>query len=65
MTTSLGCHLQGGQSSLKEPAGAIGVTAGRDEHVNDLPVLVVRAVDIPPDPVDLDVGFIDEPPATR
>ena len=34
----------------------------RDEDIDDLAVLVDGAVDVPPDPVDLDVGLVDEPP---
>jgi hypothetical protein len=38
----------------EEPAGSRGVLAGREQHVNDLTVLVDGAVDVAPDPVDLD-----------
>jgi hypothetical protein len=51
-----GRHLQHRERLLEEPPGRLGVAAGREEHVDDLPVLVDRAVDVPPDPVDLDVG---------
>jgi hypothetical protein len=37
----------------------------RHEHVDDLPVLVERTVQIDPSPGDLDVGLVDEPPITR
>src|SRR6266511_707311 len=57
-----------GGDELIEHAGVdrsrVGVPASRDQHVDDLPVLVDRAVDVAPHTVDLDIGLIDEPPVT-
>ena len=58
-------HVQHGQGSLEEPAGAVAVTPGGTEHVDDLPALVEGPVDVAPDTVDLDIGLIDNPPVTR
>jgi hypothetical protein len=41
------------------------VTAFGDQAVDDLAVLVDRAVEIGPAAGDLDVGLVDEPPVTR
>jgi hypothetical protein len=57
--------IKGGQCPLEEPTGSLGVAAGRNQHVDDLPVLVDRPVHVPPDPVDLHVGLVDEPPVAR
>jgi hypothetical protein len=46
----------------EEPPGRVSVPAGRDQHVDDLPVLVDRPVHVPPDSVDFDVGLVDVPP---
>jgi hypothetical protein len=48
----------------EEPPGAVGVAAGRDQHADDLPVLVYRAVYVAPHTVDLDIRLIHEPPVT-
>jgi hypothetical protein len=64
VTTSLGVTLQMVKARWKKPAGAVGVAAGGDEHVDDLPVLVDGAVDVAPDTVDLDLRLIHEPPIT-
>jgi hypothetical protein len=57
-------HLQRGQRLAEEPAGSVGIPADRHQHVDDLAVLVDRAVDVSPDAVDLDLGLIHEPPVT-
>jgi hypothetical protein len=44
-----------------EPASGYQVPLLRDQHVNDLPILVDGPVQIHPAPGYLDVGFIDEP----
>lgn len=53
-----------GRRSAKAPPGCGGVPAGRDEPVDDLPMLVDRPVRVPPDAAGLDVGLIGEPPVT-
>jgi hypothetical protein len=58
------CDLQRGQGSAEEPAGGVGVPTCRHEHVDDLPVLVDRPVDVAPHAVDFHVGFVDEPAVT-
>jgi hypothetical protein len=50
--------------SPEEPPGGVGVPTGRHEHVDGLPVLIDRPIDIPPHAVDLDICFIDEPAVT-
>jgi hypothetical protein len=55
------------QSLGEEPPGGRQVPLLRDQHVDDLPVLVYRPIQIDPPPGDLDIGFIDigfidEPP---
>jgi hypothetical protein len=37
-------------------------SAPRDKHIDDLPVLVDRSVEVGPAAGDLDVGLVDEPP---
>jgi hypothetical protein len=58
------CHRQHGQRSPEEPASGVRVPADRNQHVDDLPVLVDGPVHVPPDTVDLHVRLIDEPPVT-
>jgi hypothetical protein len=58
-------HLECAQRSGEEPAGRRSVPAGRDQHVDNLAVLINRPVDVAPEAVDLHVGLIDEPPAAR
>src|SRR5262249_42255261 len=48
----------------ERPCGA-GVAALADQYVDDLTVLIDRAVQVGPPARDLDVRFIDEPPITR
>src|SRR6266516_7899862 len=55
-------HPQHGQRPPQEPAGSLRVPTGRDQHVDDLPVLVNRPIDVSPPAVDLDVRLVDEPP---
>ena len=38
------------------------VSSLRDVHVDHLPMLVDRPVDVGPDPADLDLGLVDKPP---
>jgi hypothetical protein len=45
--------LQRVQRSGEEPARRCGVSTGRDQHVDDLAVLVDRSVDVAPHAVDL------------
>ncbi len=56
-----GRALPRGQRRTEEPPGGVGVPTRRDEHVDDLTVLVHCPVDVPPDAVDLDVGLVHEP----
>jgi hypothetical protein len=53
-----------GQRAGEESACGGGVPLLGQHHVDDLPVLVHCAVEVPPPPGDLDVGLIDEPPIT-
>jgi hypothetical protein len=55
--------------AVREGAGeerprSTGIAALRDKDVNDLPVLIDRAVEVGPAASDLRVGLIDEPPVT-
>ena len=52
------------EGAREEPAGGCQIPLFRDQHVDDLPVLVDGPVQIDPAPGDLDVGFVDEPPIT-
>jgi len=54
--------LQHRECPGEEPAGRSGVTVGRDQHVDDLPVLINRPIDVPPPAADLHVRLVDEPP---
>ena len=49
------------QHQLEELGGSCDVASFRDEHVDDLAVLVDSAVHVPPHTGHLHVGFIDEP----
>ena len=51
-----------GQRSGEEPPRGGDVPTLRHIHVDDLAVLVDRPVDVGPDPGDLDIGLVDEPP---
>src|SRR5829696_10034241 len=46
---------------LKEPPGSRGISPSGDEHVDDLPELVDRAVDVAPLPGDLHVRLVHRP----
>jgi hypothetical protein len=59
------CHLQRSESSLEEPARRGRIPAGRDQHVDDLPVLVDGPVDVAPDTVYPDICFVHVPPVAR
>src|SRR5680860_399491 len=50
------------QGSGEEPTRGGDVSALRHVHVDHLAMLVDRPVDVGPDPGDLDVGLVDEPP---
>ena len=50
-----------GQGSGEEHARRGDVSALRHVHVDHLPVLVHGPIHVPPDPADLDIGFVDEP----
>jgi hypothetical protein len=50
-----------GKGAGEEPACRGGVPLLRQQHVDDLPELVHRPVQIPPPASDLDIGLIDEP----
>ena len=49
----------------EEPARRGGIALRRGEHVDDLPELVHRPVQVTPPACHLHVGLIDEPPITR
>ena len=49
------------QGAGEESAGRRYVPLRGDQHVDDLPELVDRPVQINPPPGDLDVGFVNEP----
>jgi uncharacterized membrane protein YgcG len=51
----------GHPGALEEPAGRLGVPACRRVHVDDLPVLVDRPVQVDPPARDLDVGLVHVP----
>ncbi len=52
------------EGAREEPAGGCQIPLFRDQHVDDLPVLVDGPVQIDPSPGDFDVSFVDEPPIT-
>ena len=53
------------QGAGEECPSSLGIAALRDEDVDDLAVLVDRAVKVEPAAGDLDVGLIDEPAIAR
>jgi hypothetical protein len=53
------------ESMGEEPASGDQIPFLSDQHVNDLPKLVNRTVQIDPLPGDLDIRFIDEPAIAR
>ena len=46
----------------EELTRSTGIAAFGDQDVDDLPMLVYRAVEVGPAAGDLEVGFVDEPP---
>ena len=52
------------QRAGEERSGSAGITAFEDQDVDDLAVLVDRAVEVRPAAGDLHVGLIHEPPIT-
>ncbi len=54
-----------GQGRGEEPSGRGDIPAGETKNVDDLAVLVYRPVHVPPHPIDLDVGLVDEPRVTH
>jgi hypothetical protein len=56
------CQRQHRQGTVGEAAGAIGVAAGRNEHVNDLASLIDSPVHVAPDTINLQVRFVKQPP---
>jgi len=57
----LGRDRAGAQRAGGEAPGGAPVTPGRQRHIDDLPVLVNRPVEIGPMPGDLDIGLTGEP----
>src|ERR687894_2600812 len=61
----VGAHLAWARAVLKssgeEPAGGRPVPVLRHQHINDLPELVDRPVEVDPLSGNLDIRFIDEP----
>ena len=61
----VGAHLAWARAVLKssgeEPAGGRPVPLLRHQHINDLPKLVDRPVEVDPPAGNLDICFIDEP----
>ena len=55
----------GGQRLAEESAGGCQIPLLGDQHVDDMPELVDRAVQVDRPPSDLDVGFVDEPAISR
>ena len=59
-------HLHGrvlvAESAFEEPAGRRGVPLFGQQHVDDLPELVDRPIQVPPPASDLHIGLIHEPP---
>ena len=49
------------QRAGEEPAGGRQIPLLRDQHVDDLPELIDRTVEVDPPTGDLDIGFIGEP----
>jgi hypothetical protein len=61
VTTSLGITLRAPSARAKNRRAAA-ASPGREQHVDDQTTLVDGSIDVAPDPVDLDVGLLDEPP---
>jgi hypothetical protein len=60
-----GGHLRGVDGLLEEPAGRLDVSPRGHEHVDDLPELVNRPVDVAPVASDLHVGLVHEPASSN
>jgi hypothetical protein len=54
-------HLGGVEGPFEEPPGCLSVALWSDEHVDDLPELVDRAIDVPPLPSDLHIRLVHLP----
>ena len=52
----------GDQCAFEKPCGRRDVSPIRHVHVDDLAVLINRAVDLAPHTSDLDIGLVNEPP---
>ncbi|MCW2645694.1 MAG: hypothetical protein JWP07_1803 [Pseudonocardiales bacterium] len=63
MVTSTGWALRQGTSEERPRSRA--VTAFADQDVDDLTVLIERAVEVGPASGELDVGLVDEPAIAR
>jgi hypothetical protein len=57
----MGRDLGRADGLVEEPTGGRGVSARRDEHVDHLPELVNRAVDLAPPAGDLHIGLVHLP----
>jgi hypothetical protein len=58
-------HRGSAKRTSEEPPGRTAIAAGRDQHVDDLPMLVDGPVDVAPLAVDLEVGHVGVPPIAR
>jgi hypothetical protein len=58
-----GRHVRGPDGALKETSSGRRVAPWGDEHIDELPELVDRAVDVAPPAGDLHVGLVDPPTA--
>src|SRR5215217_7139538 len=54
-------HLRGVEGPFEEPPGCLRVALESDEHVDDLPELVDRAINVPPLPSDLHIRLVHLP----
>jgi hypothetical protein len=55
-------HLRRADCAVEEPTSRRGVPPRGDEHVDDLPELVDRPVDVTPLPGNLDIRFVELAP---
>jgi hypothetical protein len=65
VTTSVGVTFNIFKARWKNRRGTISVAEGRNQLVDDLPILVDRPVDVPPDTIDPHARLVDEPPVAR